>query len=309
MVPRVWHHLDAAWHCRGRTGSHCHGGLDGVLRLAAVVFRHYRVRARLHGREVGRFLPAHTRGASVRNNWGTHGVQTGDQCRGGNVRHVRVLPGCRTLSTVCLNLDPPTWVGLASCQRGHLGNYGCFAFDAMAGLRPVGGWSFRWDRPDLLRLGLDRTGNWFAQSVSKQGGLPSPRVNGLVASVGRIARIAHMGVLQACLSDLVPQLGAAPFRGSAGSAAAHTRCTEWAIVQKAIAGDTEAQEHLFARHRPRLYRTAVALLRNKEDAEDAVQDGLCKAYTHLRSFQGRSSFSTWLTSIVINSALMSRRRR
>jgi RNA polymerase sigma factor (sigma-70 family) len=47
----------------------------------------------------------------------------------------------------------------------------------------------------------------------------------------------------------------------------------------------------------------------KEDAEDAVQDGLCKAYTHLRSFQGRSSFSTWLTSIVINSALMTRRRR
>jgi RNA polymerase sigma-70 factor (ECF subfamily) len=118
-----------------------------------------------------------------------------------------------------------------------------------------------------------------------------------------------MGVLQACLSDVVPQLEAAPFRGSDGSAAAHTRCTEWTIVQKAIAGDTEAQERLFARHRPRLYRTAVALLRNKEDAEDAVQDGLCKAYTNLHSFQGRSSFSTWLTSIVINSALMARRRR
>jgi len=121
-----------------------------------------------------------------------------------------------------------------------------------------------------------------------------------------------MGVFQACLSDVVPQLGAALFRGSDGSAAVHTRCTEWAIVQKAIAGDTQALEHLFARHRPRLYKTAVALLRNKEDAEDAVdavQDGLCKAYTHLRSFQGRSSFSTWLTSIVINSALMSRRRR
>ena len=117
-----------------------------------------------------------------------------------------------------------------------------------------------------------------------------------------------MGVLQACLSEVVPQLGAAPLHGSDGSAPAHTRCTEWAIVQKAIAGDAEAQERLFARHRPKLYRTAVALLRNKEDAEDAVQDGLCKAYTNLRSFQGRSSFSTWLTSIVINSALMLRRR-
>lgn len=118
-----------------------------------------------------------------------------------------------------------------------------------------------------------------------------------------------MGVLQACLTDAVPQFGAEPFRGSDKSGAAHTRCTEWAIIEKAIAGDTEAQEHLFARHRPRLYRTAVALLHNNEDAEDAVQDGLCKAYTNLRSFQGRSSFSTWLTSIVINSARMSRRRR
>lgn len=101
-----------------------------------------------------------------------------------------------------------------------------------------------------------------------------------------------MGVWQAYLTDVVPQFGAVAFRGSDKSGAAHTRCTEWAIVQKAIAGDTEAQERLFARHRPRLYRTAVALLRNKEDAEDAVQDGLCKAYTNLRSFQGRSSFST-----------------
>jgi RNA polymerase sigma factor (sigma-70 family) len=118
-----------------------------------------------------------------------------------------------------------------------------------------------------------------------------------------------MGSLQVCLSNAGPQFEVARLRTSVWPGVANARCTEWAIVQKAIAGDTEAQERLFARHRPRLYRTAVALLRNKEDAEDAVQDGLCKAYTHLRSFQGRSSFSTWLTSIVINSALMTRRRR
>ena len=51
------------------------------------------------------------------------------------------------------------------------------------------------------------------------------------------------------------------------------------------------------------------LLHNKEDAEDALQDGMCKAFTSLRSFQGRSSFSTWLTRIVVNSALMARRRK
>lgn len=65
---------------------------------------------------------------------------------------------------------------------------------------------------------------------------------------------------------------------------------------------------LFARHRNRLYRTALAVLHKKEDAEDAVQNGLLQAYTSLRSFQGRSSFSTWLTRIVINSALMTRRK-
>jgi RNA polymerase sigma-70 factor (ECF subfamily) len=66
---------------------------------------------------------------------------------------------------------------------------------------------------------------------------------------------------------------------------------------------------LFVSHTARLYRTAFAVLRNKEDAEDAVQDGLFRAYTKLRSFQGRSSFSTCLTRIVINSALMNRRRK
>jgi RNA polymerase sigma factor (sigma-70 family) len=83
---------------------------------------------------------------------------------------------------------------------------------------------------------------------------------------------------------------------------------EWADVQQAIAGNCDAQERLFARHLKRLYRTAFALLHNKEDAEDALQDGLLSAYASLRYFQGRSSFSTWLTRIVINSALMARRK-
>jgi RNA polymerase sigma-70 factor (ECF subfamily) len=79
------------------------------------------------------------------------------------------------------------------------------------------------------------------------------------------------------------------------------------VVRQAIAGSAAAQEHLFGRLRPRLYRIALGILRNKEDAEDALQDGLYKAYSRLQSFQGRSAFSTWLTRIVINSALMARR--
>jgi RNA polymerase sigma-70 factor, ECF subfamily len=81
------------------------------------------------------------------------------------------------------------------------------------------------------------------------------------------------------------------------------------LIQHAITGDPGSQERLFDAHAARLYWTAFAVLRNKEDAEDAVQDGLCSAYTKLRSFQGRSSFSTWLTRIVINSALMTLRRQ
>jgi RNA polymerase sigma-70 factor, ECF subfamily len=84
---------------------------------------------------------------------------------------------------------------------------------------------------------------------------------------------------------------------------------DWALVQHALLGDCSSQDKLFASQTAKLYRTAFAVLRNKEDAEDAVQDGLCSAYAKLRSFEGRSSFSTWLTRIVINSALMRRRRK
>lgn len=115
-----------------------------------------------------------------------------------------------------------------------------------------------------------------------------------------------MGALQTCRSDSVAPLGAAGYQEKV---VPHAGSDEWSAVQRAIAGDTEAQEHLFGQHKGRLYRTAFALLRNKEDAEDAVQDGLCQAYISLRSFQGRSSFSTWLTSIVMNSARMTRRKK
>ncbi len=94
-----------------------------------------------------------------------------------------------------------------------------------------------------------------------------------------------------------------------GTNALHKVGNEWTVIQQAIAGNTDAQEHLFTRYTSRLYRTAFAVLHNKEDAEDALQDGLCKAYIRLRSFQGRSSFSTWLTRIIVNSALMIRRRK
>jgi RNA polymerase sigma-70 factor (ECF subfamily) len=94
-----------------------------------------------------------------------------------------------------------------------------------------------------------------------------------------------------------------------GKLASPAARNEWDLVQQAIAGNADAQERLFKTHTPRLYRTAYAVLRNKEDAEDAVQESWCKAYTNLDSFEGRSALSTWLTRIAINSALMLRRRK
>jgi RNA polymerase sigma-70 factor, ECF subfamily len=82
-----------------------------------------------------------------------------------------------------------------------------------------------------------------------------------------------------------------------------------ALVQQAIDGNSDAHEQIFASHASKLRGMAFAILRNREDAEDAVQDGFCRAFANLQSFQGRSSFSTWLTRIVINSSLMIRRRR
>ena len=60
---------------------------------------------------------------------------------------------------------------------------------------------------------------------------------------------------------------------------------------------------------PPLYRRAYRILGNTADAEDAVQDALLAAYTHLDQFRGQSQISTWLTAIVLNCARLQLRRR
>jgi RNA polymerase sigma-70 factor, ECF subfamily len=63
------------------------------------------------------------------------------------------------------------------------------------------------------------------------------------------------------------------------------------------------------RYRPVFYRSAFRYLGNAADAEDAVQDALLSAYKHIGQFRGQARISTWLSAIVINSALMQLRRR
>jgi RNA polymerase sigma-70 factor (ECF subfamily) len=81
------------------------------------------------------------------------------------------------------------------------------------------------------------------------------------------------------------------------------------LLEGFAAGDRQALEQLFARHRQPAYRVAHRLLGNEADALDAVQEGFVKALTHLDGFQGRSSFKTWLLRVVSNAALDLGRQR
>jgi RNA polymerase sigma-70 factor (ECF subfamily) len=76
------------------------------------------------------------------------------------------------------------------------------------------------------------------------------------------------------------------------------------LVTAAKQGNSEAFELLARRHEKRLFFCALRMTRNRQDAEDVVQQSLQKAFTHLSKFEGRSSFATWLTSVAINEALM-----
>jgi RNA polymerase sigma-70 factor (ECF subfamily) len=66
---------------------------------------------------------------------------------------------------------------------------------------------------------------------------------------------------------------------------------------------------LYAHHSRVLYRRVLGIVRNPEDAEDVLQEGLLSAFTNFHRFEGRSGLSTWLTRIVINAALMQLRSR
>jgi RNA polymerase sigma-70 factor, ECF subfamily len=81
------------------------------------------------------------------------------------------------------------------------------------------------------------------------------------------------------------------------------------LIFRAKAGETGAFAELCKRHSGKIWHAAFRITRNRQDAEDAVQDSLLKAFTHLNNFQEKASFSTWLTRIAINSALMILRKK
>jgi RNA polymerase sigma-70 factor (ECF subfamily) len=81
------------------------------------------------------------------------------------------------------------------------------------------------------------------------------------------------------------------------------------LVAAAKNGNSKAFEILVERHQQRIFFVARRITRTREDAEDVVQQSFQKAFTHLRKFEERSAFSSWLTRIAITEALMLLRRR
>lgn len=81
------------------------------------------------------------------------------------------------------------------------------------------------------------------------------------------------------------------------------------LVTAAKVGDHLAFSELWNRHAKRAYSIMYRITKNRQDAEDGLQDAFMKAFVHLNSFDGRSTFSTWLTRIAINTALMTLRKK
>jgi len=84
---------------------------------------------------------------------------------------------------------------------------------------------------------------------------------------------------------------------------------ETELVTKARAGDVDAFSTLVRQYDRYIYRLALHITGNQEDAEDVLQEAMLKAYTRIGQFQGDSRFYTWLVRIAVNEALMKLRKR
>ncbi len=115
---------------------------------------------------------------------------------------------------------------------------------------------------------------------------------------------------QSTTSNICTALCLAAQRSSLSDGAAHAHIQrELEIMAAAQAGSAVAFDELQRMYSSRLFKTVFRITRNREDAEDALQDAFLRAYVALPHFEGRSSVYSWLTRIAVNSALMILRRR
>ena len=87
------------------------------------------------------------------------------------------------------------------------------------------------------------------------------------------------------------------------------RDDEHLLVAAAKRGDADAFEELVTRYEGKIFRLTMNITRNREDAEDAMQEAFLKSYAHLKDFQEDSRFYTWLVRIAVNESLMKLRKR
>jgi RNA polymerase sigma-70 factor (ECF subfamily) len=81
------------------------------------------------------------------------------------------------------------------------------------------------------------------------------------------------------------------------------------LIEKIKAGDFGFFEALVNRYEGKVYRLALRMLRNQEDAEDALQETFLQVHRGLKDYEGRASFSTWLFRVATNVCLMKIRHR
>jgi RNA polymerase sigma-70 factor (ECF subfamily) len=96
----------------------------------------------------------------------------------------------------------------------------------------------------------------------------------------------------------------APVRGAEDAALPNTGATEDDLVAAAKGGDTQAFGELVERHRNECMKRAMLMIRNRNDAEDEVQNAFWKAFQRLGQFRGEGSFAAWLSRILENQCLM-----
>ncbi len=80
------------------------------------------------------------------------------------------------------------------------------------------------------------------------------------------------------------------------------------LLRRVQAGEKQLFYELVKPYERRVYTAAFSVLRNQAEAEDAAQEAVVKAFTHIQQFRAEARFSTWLIQIAVNEALMRRRK-
>lgn len=80
-------------------------------------------------------------------------------------------------------------------------------------------------------------------------------------------------------------------------------------IEKVLAGDVSSFSYLVEKYKDMAYTVALKIVRNTEDAEEVAQDSFVKAFQQLKTFRGKSKFSTWLYTIIYRTAISKTRKK